>query len=275
MSSEFTSKLYSHLLWTNLRNLFSVVKNEIYCTKGQILWKSPNKNQYTWNMQCHNDPVSVFPVNNINSNNVLTLISGAKIVSLSDVYFGSFCLQSSHAIVILYSCWWFQSRPLKTRSNFQMSVQEILASKPYCKLGCFEDCSHLKVSCAYVKNDIDTYLLWLTPPISYKLQLSALMLFHWKPQNCSMLFSLKKLNLTNSRSRCFTSHFIPLMSWSVLETFCLHNEILLYTDCMIFHGSFSKMCAGFREQFPKVSVKNVHRLHVVLKILDFCLWTLT
>lgn len=44
-------------------------KNKIYCTKGEIVWKSPNKNQHTWNMQCHNDPVSVFPVNNINFNN--------------------------------------------------------------------------------------------------------------------------------------------------------------------------------------------------------------
>lgn len=36
------------------------------------------------------------------------------------------------------------------------------------------------------------------------------------------------------------------MSWSVLETFCLHKEILLCTDGMIFHGSFSNMYAGFQ-----------------------------
>lgn len=87
------------------------------------------------------------------------------------------------------------------------------------------------------------------------------MLFHWNPQNCRMFLWLKQLNLLNSRSWCFTSDFIPLVSWNVLETFCLHNESLLYTDCKIFHGSFSKMYAGFRwtilkgsgEKYPQTS----------------------
>lgn len=47
------------------------------------MWKSSNKKQHTWNMQWHNDPVSVFPGNSINFNNVLTLISDAKLGSLS------------------------------------------------------------------------------------------------------------------------------------------------------------------------------------------------
>lgn len=136
-------------------------------------------------MQCHNDPVSVFCVKNINFNTVLTLISGAKTV-FPEVYFGSFCLQNSYATLTLYSCLWFQSKLSKTRSNFQLHVQKILVSKSYCKLECFEDWGHLKVSRAYVKNE--RYRPTLTAiPADFKLTLlqtatlSALMLFHWKP----------------------------------------------------------------------------------------------
>lgn len=97
-------------------------------------------------------------------------------------------------------------------------------------------------------------------------------LFHWNPYNCSLWFSLKQINLLHSW--WFSSHLIPLMSWSGAGALCLPREVLLCTDCLMFQGSFAMMYSGFQWTIPKGIVGKYLQIPHSFEYLGFLLISL-